>query len=1242
MRRRRLAFGSLLAPALAGIVLSLTACGDNRNPTGPDGATVDAAVIDTPSGDAAIDAPTDAPPAGATCTVTAGGATKLLTGTVLTPTGPLANGQVAINAAGMITCVGAACAAGGETRIDCPMGVISPGLINTHDHITFTQNAPYNDTGERYEHRHDWRNGQRGHTEINTPGNASADQIRWGELRFLLGGATSIVGSGGQAGILRNLDSAANQEGLGQAAVRFETFPLDDTGGAQRTMDCNYGAAPDTAMTIAALSSYEPHIAEGIDRVSRNEFQCTSSTTYDTTLPGVSNDLMAPQTAIIHGVGLTPFDYGLMAGEGTALIWSPRSNVTLYGDTAQVTVASRMGVEIALGTDWSATGSMNLLRELRCAADLNRVYYNGYFTDEQLWKMVTINAAAVTATDDVIGSIAVGKVADLTIFDGRTNPGYKAVLQAEPKDVWLVLRGGKPLYGVDTVIAALTPTGCDALDVCGQPKRVCLMGEVGKTYDALKTGAGAATYPAFFCGAPTNEPSCTPKRPAAVAGSTIYTGVVGANDSDGDGIANAMDNCPTVFNPIRPVDGGAQGNFDNDNLGDVCDPCPVNANTTTCTVVNPDDRDGDGVLNVTDNCPDNANANQADADMDMKGDVCDACPMAANPGVQGCPTTIYKIKDRMGAMAVPLGQVVSVTNALVTGKGSNGFFVQVKSTLTNGMPDPAYVSANFSGLFVFTGAASPFLTAVTVGNRVTVTGTVTDFFGQTELDGVSDVTVTSMMVEAPPAPVMATAAEVTTGGTRAAALEGVVVRTGGAAITAVNAAAGEFTVMEPGGGSLVVDDFLFVQPMPMVNQTFASLTGILAFRNSASKLEPRSAADLPTGAPILVSFAPAQTFVNEGQLAAPTVPTPLTVTLSGPAVADTTVMITSGTPAALTVVGGGVTVLAGQTSGTVLVNGLAQNAGVTLTATLGAVSLTASVRVIGPAEVPSVVTLTPPMATVAPGGMVTLTATIDLPAPVGGTAIGLALLPVNAGMIPATVTVPAGQRTVTFAYVDGSVAMSAMVTASLAASTSSTMITISAATQHLVINEVDYDQSVNPDGTEFVEIFNPTAAPISLVGKAVVLLNGSTTPASEYRRVLLATAGNPAGTLPAGGYLVIGAAAVTPMGAGIKFTPAVGDWPATDAFQNGAPDAIALIDVGASTVIDALAYEGSTPMLMGTITGFPAAVNLVEGTFLPTLTADSGTVMGSLCRLPNGTDTDNAATDWNVTTTATPGIANVP
>ena len=82
------------------------------------------------------------------------------------------------------------------------------------------------------------------------------------------------------------------------------------------------------------------------------------------------------------------------------------------------------------------------------------------------------------------------------------------------------------------------------------------------------------------------------------------------------GIANDMDNCPGSFNPIRPLDNGMQADADMDGEGDVCDVCPLNADTDVCTAPDPTDRDGDGVTNTADNCPDMANSDQADADMD--------------------------------------------------------------------------------------------------------------------------------------------------------------------------------------------------------------------------------------------------------------------------------------------------------------------------------------------------------------------------------------------------------------------------------------------------------------------------------------------------------------------------------------------------------------------------------------------------------------------------------------------------
>jgi hypothetical protein len=156
----------------------------------------------------------------------------------------------------------------------------------------------------------------------------------------------------------------------------------------------------------------------------------------------------------------------------------------------------------------------------------------------------------------------------------------------------------------------------------------------------------------------------------------------------------------------------------------------------------------------------------------------------------------------------------------------------------------------------------------------------------------------------------------------------------------------------------------------------------------------------------------------------------------------------------------------------------------------------------------------------------------------------------------------------------------------------------------LVINEIDYDQ-VGADGGGFVEIYNAGTSAADLSGLALVLVDGGT--GAEYLRRTLS------GTLSAGGYLVV------------EVDP-----------QNGAPDGVALVG-SADTLLDALSYEGG----IETTTIGTATYSLVEGTVLPAATADSNTAVGSLARIPNGSDTNDAAADWAFTTTVTPGAANL-
>ena len=162
----------------------------------------------------------------------------------------------------------------------------------------------------------------------------------------------------------------------------------------------------------------------------------------------------------------------------------------------------------------------------------------------------------------------------------------------------------------------------------------------------------------------------------------------------------------------------------------------------------------------------------------------------------------------------------------------------------------------------------------------------------------------------------------------------------------------------------------------------------------------------------------------------------------------------------------------------------------------------------------------------------------------------------------------------------------------------------------LVINEIDYEEP-GTDDSEFVEILNTTSAPIDVSNNALSFVNSS----SEYLRV------NLTGSIPAGGYLVVADNAVTVGGSAavIRFTKA------SDNIRNG-PDAVAIVDRSNGNIIDALSYGGE-------ISGY------VEGTATDAVDTSSGA--GSMIRYPNGSDSNDASTDWAFTTSITPGVANV-
>jgi hypothetical protein len=558
-----------------GTVALVAACGSSSNGASPgtgDAGASDAAATEGghpgdggTTGDAGDGGIANRDPG---CTVTATGSSGIaIQATLLVPGGPM-DGEVFVDGTGKIACAAASCSATSgytsATHIACTNAVVSPGFVNSHDHTDYDHQPPAVTGDTRYQHRNEWRTGADGATPIKYQSYSDDPTVNaTAELRFLMSGVTSLVGSGGVAGLVRNLAlssyDSASTEGLTGPTVFFDTFPLGDSNGVIISSGCAYPSIVSTQTAFAGGGVFAPHFAEGIDPGAENELVCADSMTLG---------LITPKTTILHAVGTNARDVAAIQSAGAHVVWAPRSNIMLYGNTMPVTEMKTAGVSIALGTDWLPSGSMNMLRELACADSLNSKYFAGAFTDEQLVEMATTNGAAAMGFATQIGSIATGLEGDLVLFAAGSDKGWRTPIEASVEDVELVMRGGKVLYGDATLVKGSGATGCAAMAVCGTSKSACI-DTPNVTLSAVENAA-QSYYPLFFCRGqvPMNEPTCVPYRDS-------YPNGTSATDRDGDGVVDGMDDCPTIFNPPRSMDNGAQSDLDGDGMGDACDPTPL-------------------------------------------------------------------------------------------------------------------------------------------------------------------------------------------------------------------------------------------------------------------------------------------------------------------------------------------------------------------------------------------------------------------------------------------------------------------------------------------------------------------------------------------------------------------------------------------------------------------------------------------------------------------------------------------
>jgi 5-methylthioadenosine/S-adenosylhomocysteine deaminase len=369
-----------------------------------------------------------------------------LHGCVLTPDQRLDDAWVDIDGS-RVTRVGTAPPAAGVTRLETD-GIILPGLVDLHGHPEYNVFAAW-EPPKLYLNRGQWRDSKEYAKVVKEPVAAlkTAPSLertlaRYAEARALVTGTTSIQGSNGkfttiEEALVRNVDRRIFGLHKARSIVDLDRTPAADRAALRAKID---------AGTVNAVYV---HLAEGTDPGSRAELA---------DLEG--SNLLTPATIIIHGTALTEADLDRVAASGAKLVWSPQSNLRLYGTTTLAGAARARGIPLALGADWLPSGSPSLLAELKVARRCLELEGTPA-TAKELVRMVTADAAAIAGLADHLGLLAAGRPADVLVLD-RVHPDpWESVALAEPSAVGLVVLGGDVAYGRAEWVRTLagTPDG---------------------------------------------------------------------------------------------------------------------------------------------------------------------------------------------------------------------------------------------------------------------------------------------------------------------------------------------------------------------------------------------------------------------------------------------------------------------------------------------------------------------------------------------------------------------------------------------------------------------------------------------------------------------------------------------------------------------------------------------------------------------------------------------------------------
>jgi 5-methylthioadenosine/S-adenosylhomocysteine deaminase len=347
-------------------------------------------------------------------------------------------------------------------------GCVYPGLIDLHSHMVYNALSLWSPPGKRhpFTSRDQWPDHGSYEEMISDPANAlgalaGKALLKYVETKAVIGGTTAIQGSA---------KMAYPYEGWLVRNVEYETFKTGEKSVYQSALplrsDEDYD---DYRQKMEAGAAFIYHLSEGTGPELVAEYTKLRA-----------ERCLRPTFCGIHCTALEAPSFSAWAPLGGSVVWSPFSNLWLYRDTTDVASAHAAGMRICVGSDWSPSGSKNLLGELKVADLWNREHLDRAFSDEDLCRMATSNPADALGWGDRLGRLRAGLHGDVLVTTDRGGDPYRNLITAIERDVLFVAINGYPFYGTYELMRAAKVEHAEPIKVGGLSRRILL------TYERIK------------------------------------------------------------------------------------------------------------------------------------------------------------------------------------------------------------------------------------------------------------------------------------------------------------------------------------------------------------------------------------------------------------------------------------------------------------------------------------------------------------------------------------------------------------------------------------------------------------------------------------------------------------------------------------------------------------------------------------------------------------------------------------